>query len=96
MPILSLSFVDKQIDNICIMGSGSNCIPIGIVSSKTPYVPMVLDQKRWSRAEARAAELIAQIQPNYASEAHRNAVVFNLQCLIMNSVPCQVPKLYAS
>ncbi|KAH1245504.1 hypothetical protein GmHk_06G015828 [Glycine max] len=90
MPILSLSFVDKQIDNICIMGSGSNCIPIGIVSSKTPYVPKVLDQKRWSRAEARAAELIAQIQPNYASEAHRNAVVFNLQCLIMNSVPCQV------
>lgn len=49
-----------------------------------------LDVERWSRAEERAAELVACIQPNQPSEARRKAVVDYVRRLIMNCISCQV------
>ncbi|TKY74120.1 Poly(A) RNA polymerase cid14 [Spatholobus suberectus] len=72
------------------MKRGSDFIPNGLLSSKAPSVAKVLDQDRWSQAEARTAELLAHIQPNQTSEGRRNAVVSYLRCLIMDCVPCQV------
>ncbi|RDX89278.1 hypothetical protein CR513_29021, partial [Mucuna pruriens] len=88
-------------DNICLscpgggaMESESDFIPEGLLSNKGLSIAKVLDKDRWSQAEARTAELLTHIQPNQTSEAHRNAVVSYLRCLIMKCVPCQVPKLF--
>ncbi|KAL2339644.1 hypothetical protein Fmac_007584 [Flemingia macrophylla] len=72
------------------MRSGSDFTPNGVLTSKAPYVGKVLDQDRWSQAEARTAQLLAHIQPNPIAEARRNAVVSYLRLLIMNRTPCQV------
>lgn len=53
-------------------------------------VTRVLDLERWSKAEERAAELIACIQPNKPSEERRNAVADYVQRLITKCFPCQV------
>jgi len=71
----------------------NNFIPNGLVSSETPFVAKVLDQKRWAQVEGRTRELLTHIQPNHTSEAQRNAVVSYLRSLIMNRVPCQVLSL---
>lgn len=72
----------------------SEFIPNGVVSSKAPFTAKVLDKDRWSKAEGRAAEILANIQPSPTSEARRNAVLSYLRCLIMTCVPCQVPYIY--
>ncbi|CAJ1974368.1 unnamed protein product [Sphenostylis stenocarpa] len=72
------------------MDSENNFIPNGLVSSEAPLFATLVDQKRWSQAEGRTGELLAQIQPNQTSEAHRNAVLSYLRSLIVMRVPCQV------
>lgn len=68
-------------------------IPNGILLDKATSLLKVLNHDRWAKAEARANDLLQNIQPNHASEMHRNNVVLYLKNLIMNNVPCQVTKL---
>nr|KYP69866.1 Poly(A) RNA polymerase cid14 [Cajanus cajan] len=72
------------------MQSGSDFILNGVLSSKAHCVTKVLDQDRWSQAEARTTQLLEHIQPNPITEARRNAVVSYLRLLIMKRTPCQV------
>lgn len=62
----------------------------GLLQNEAEKVTRELDVERWSRAEERAAELVACIQPNQPSEARRKAVVDYVRRLIMNCISCQV------
>ncbi|XP_023004913.1 uncharacterized protein LOC111498083 isoform X1 [Cucurbita maxima] len=68
----------------------SGLLPNGLLPDEAATVMRVLDSDRWSKAEARTAELIACIQPNPPAEDRRNAVADYVQRLIMKCFPCQV------
>lgn len=73
----------------------STFAPNGLRSNEETCAGMVVDQERWSTAEARVSELLEFIKPSQESETRRNAVISYIQHLLMSSVPCQVhlPKL---
>lgn len=64
--------------------------PSGLLPNEAATVMRVLDMDRWSKAEARTAELITFIQPNQSSEERRKAVADYVQQLIMKCFSCQV------
>lgn len=71
-------------------GWPSGLLPNGLLQNAAEKVTRELDMERWSRAEERAAELIACIQPNRPSEARRKAVVDYVRRLVVNCISCQV------
>ncbi|KNA07241.1 hypothetical protein SOVF_173670 isoform B [Spinacia oleracea] len=64
--------------------------PNGLLLKESASVTRPLDPGRWAIAEERIKELIARIQPSWASEERRLAVATYVQSLIGKCVPCQV------
>ncbi|KAK9665295.1 hypothetical protein RND81_14G103300 [Saponaria officinalis] len=62
----------------------------GLVVEDAASITRPLDPERWAKAEERTAELISQIQPNWPSEKHRNAIASYVKLLVSSCVPCQV------
>ncbi|KAM7268429.1 hypothetical protein ACFE04_010595 [Oxalis oulophora] len=65
-------------------------LPNGLLPDEGSNVTRMLDQERWSRAEARTEELLSCIQPSQPSEERRQAVVSYVRRLIGECLSCQV------
>jgi uncharacterized protein YciW len=62
----------------------------GLVPSEVTNVTRMLDPDRLTLAERRAAQLIANIQPNPLSDERRSAVTSYVRRLITSCISCKV------